>query len=61
MLYRLANGLLIEIKRNDFISDKLFFQKIYDNYNIQPKIPCVDIKHSKPFNKIISFYIVLRI
>ena len=54
MLYRLPNGLLIEIKRNDFISDKLFFQKIYDSYNSQPKIPCVDIKHSKPFNKIIS-------
>lgn len=54
MLYRFPNGLLIEIKRNDFISDKLFFQTIYDSYNSQPKLPCVDIKHSKPFNKIIS-------
>jgi hypothetical protein len=54
MLYRLENGLLIEIKRNDFISDKLFFQKIYDNYIIHSKVPCVDIKDSKPFNKIIS-------
>lgn len=55
MLYRLGNGTLIEIKKNDFTSDKLFYKKIYDYYNINNNNkPCVDIRESKPFKKIIS-------
>tara|TARA_E500000331_G_C17225392_1_gene700065 strand:- start:1576 stop:1746 length:171 start_codon:yes stop_codon:yes gene_type:complete len=54
MLYRLGNGRLVEIKKNDFTSDKLFYQKIYDYYNINNNKPCVDIRESKPFKKIIS-------
>ncbi len=54
MLYRLGNGTLIEIKKNDFTSDKLFYKKIYDYYNINNNKPCVDIRESKPFKKIIS-------
>jgi hypothetical protein len=54
MLYRLGNGRLIELNKNDFISDKLFYQKIYNYYNINNCKPCVDIKESKPFKKIIS-------
>lgn len=54
MLYRLGNGRLVEIKKNDFTSDKLFYRKIYDYYNIHNNKPCVDIRESKPFTKIIS-------
>ena len=38
MLFRSANGKLIEIKKNSFINDKLYFEKLIEIHKPLPKL-----------------------
>ena len=38
MLFRTSDGKLVEIKKNSFINDKLFYEKLLEIYKPLPKL-----------------------
>lgn len=48
MLFRAANGKLIEIKKNSFINDKLYYEKLI--YILKP-LPKLENTFNNKYNK----------
>ena len=48
MLFRTSDGKLIEIKKNSFINDKLYFQKILE---INKPLPKLEKAFQNKYNK----------